>query len=157
MRAVQRDYIERMIEQFAQAITEIANLIRTGQFDPILVIVRRTSEAALAPLLPMLEQLDAASFVELLGKYEVDRIRMYAALLGEEGTVHQLRGQLARAHDRWRHALELCTAISLSGARLKPADCDRAVEVRARVDPGTIRSHYSEELSRLAGGIVPSV
>jgi hypothetical protein len=96
MSAVQRDYIERMIEQAAQAIAQVVQLIRAGQFDPALTIVRRTSELVLGPLQPVLERLDAASAVELLGAFESDRIRMYAALLSEEGTIHEIRGEAAR-------------------------------------------------------------
>jgi hypothetical protein len=125
MGAVQRDYIERQIEQVAQAIAQIVDLIRSGQFDPALLIVRKTSELVLGPLQPVLERLDAASAVELLGSFESDRIRMYAALLSEEGTIQELRGEAALAQQCYGRALELYTALSNSGAQLKAADWDR--------------------------------
>lgn len=122
-----------MIEQVAQAIGEIVELVRAGQFDPALIIVRRTSELVLGPLQPVLERLDAASAVELLGPFESDRIRMYAALLSEEGTIHELRGEAARAQQCHSRALELYTALSRSGARLRAADWDRINELRPKV------------------------
>jgi hypothetical protein len=125
MSALQRDYIERQIEQLAQAIAQILELVRTGQFDPALIVVRKTYEAVLGPLQPVLERLDAASAVELLGAFESDRIRMYAALLAEEGTIHELRGHTARAQQCYGRALELYSALSSSGAQLKSADWDR--------------------------------
>src|ERR1700680_4675192 len=96
MSVVQRDYIERLIEQAAQAIAQIIQLVRAGDLDPALIVVQKTRELVLGPMRPVLERVDAASAVYLVGKYELDRLRMYAALLGEEGTIHQLRGHTAR-------------------------------------------------------------
>jgi hypothetical protein len=137
MSAVQRDYVERMIEQVAQAIGEIVQLVRAGQFDPALIIVRKTYEAVLGPLQPVLERLDAASAVELLGTFESDRIRMYAALLSEEGTIRELRGETARAQLCYSRALELYTALSNSGAQLKAADWDRVEMLQPKVEAAT--------------------
>jgi hypothetical protein len=155
MSVVQRDYIERMIEQFAQAIGEIGQLIRAGQFDPALIVVRRTSELVLGPLLPVLERLDAASAVGLIGHYDLDRVRMYAALLGEEGTIREMRGQTARAQYCCSRALELYAAISLSGATLRAADWERIVELQPKVDAGAVDSRYHAELQRLASQTAP--
>jgi hypothetical protein len=150
MSVVQRDYIERMIEQFAQAIGQILQLIRAGDFDPALIVVHKTCDLVLGPLRPVLERLDAASAVELLGRFELDRLRMYAALLGEEGAIHELRGQTARAQTCYSRALELYVAISQSGARLKSADWGRIAMLRPKVDIDTIDSRYREELRRVA-------
>jgi hypothetical protein len=82
---------------------------------------------------PVLERLDASSAVELLGKYEMDRLRMYAALLGEEGAIHERRGKPERAELCYRRALELYAATSLAGARLNPADRERIALLQAKV------------------------
>lgn len=137
MSAVQRDYVERMIEQVAQAIGEIVQLVRTGQFDPALIVVRRTRELVLGPLQPVLERLDAPSAVELLGAYESDRIRMYAALLSEEGTIRELRGETAHAQQCYGRALELYSALSRSGVQLNAADWDRIELLQPKVEAAT--------------------
>jgi hypothetical protein len=137
MSAVQRDYIERQIEQVAQAIAQIVELIRAGQFDPALIIVRKTYDVVLGPLQPVLERLDAASAVDLFGKYESDRIRMYAALLGEEGTIRELRGETARAQHCYSRALDLYAALSSSGARLNAADWDRIELLQPKIEAAT--------------------
>src|SRR5713226_5677401 len=124
---VQRDYIERMIVQFAQAIGEIVAAVRAGDFDLALITVRRTSDLVLGNLGPVFERLDAASVVEFVGKYDLDRVRMFAALQAEEGTIRELRGQIERAQYCFRRTLELYAAISMSGARLKTADWERIV------------------------------
>ena len=157
MSAVQRDYIERMIEQFAQAIGAIVAAVRAGDFDLALITVRRTSDLVLGNLGPVVERLDAASLVELVGKYDLDRIRMYAAVLSEEGTIRELRGQEARARYCFSRALELYAAISLSGARLKPADWERIVLLQPKVAAGSIDGKYQDELLRLSSQNAPRV
>jgi hypothetical protein len=151
MSLVQRDYIERMIEQAAQAVAQILELIRAGDLDPALIVVHKTRDLVLGPMRPVLERVDAASAVDLVGKYELERLRMYAALLGEEGEIHQLRSKSPRAEQCYRHALELYAAISLAGARLKAADWERIALLQPKVDSGSIDARYREELRRLAG------
>ncbi len=133
MSVVQRDYIERMIEQAAQAFAQILELARAGDLDPAMIMLQKTRDLVLGPMRPVLERLDASSAVELVGKYEMDRLRMYAALLGEEGAIHDRRGKPARAELCYKHALELYAAISLAGARLNPADRERIALLQAKV------------------------
>jgi len=154
---VQRDYIERMIEQCAQAIGAIVAAVRAGDFDLALIMVRRTSELVVGNLGPVFERLDAASVVEFVGKFDLDRVRMYAALLAEEGTIRELRGQEARAQYCFSRTLELYAAISLSGARLKTADWERIVSLQSKVAPGSIDARYADELMRLASQNAPRV
>lgn len=67
MSAIQRDYIERMIEQCAEAIAQIVLLVRSGEFDRGLIVVQKTSDLVLGRDRAVFERLDAASVVELLG------------------------------------------------------------------------------------------
>jgi hypothetical protein len=133
MSIVQRDYLMRMIEQCAAAIAEIAALIRAGEFDLALIVVRKTSDLVLGNLGPVFERLDAASVVDLIGKHDLDRVRMYAALLAEEGTIRELRGETARSQYCFSRALDLYDAISLSCAQLKTADWERMDLLRPKI------------------------
>jgi hypothetical protein len=151
MSAVQRDYIERMIEQVVQAFAQILELVRAGDLDPALILVHKTRDLVLGPMRPVLERVDAASAVDLVGQYELDRLRMYAALLGEEGAIHELRGDSARAEQCYHRAVDLYAAISLAGTRLKAADLERIIMLLPKLDPANIDRRYSEELRRLAG------
>jgi hypothetical protein len=134
MSIVQRDYLMRMIEQCAVAIAEIAALLRAGEFDLALIVVRKTSDLVLGNLGPVFERLDAASVVDLIGKHDLDRVRMYAALLAEEGTIRELRGQTPRAQYCFSRALNLYNAISQSGAQLRTADWERMDMLRPKVE-----------------------
>jgi len=151
MSVVQRDYIERMIEQAALAFAQILELVRAGDLDPAMILLQKTRDLVLGPMRPVLERLDASSAVELLGKYEMDRLRMYAALLGEEGAIHERRGMPARAELCYRRALELYAATSLAGARLNPADFERIALLQPKVPAGSIGKRLGDELRRLAG------
>ena len=134
MSVVQRDYLVRMIEQCAQAIGEIVALVRAGEFDLALIVVRRTHDLVLGNLGPVFERLDAASVVDLIGKHDLDRVRMYAALLSEEGTIRELRGEAPRAQYCFSRALDMYTAIAASGAQLQDADWERMEMLRPRVE-----------------------
>jgi hypothetical protein len=151
MSVVQRDYIERTIEEAAWAIVQILQLVRTGDFDLAMIVVERTRDVVLGPMRPVLERVDAATSVDLVGRFELDRLRMYAVLLGEEGAIHERRGKSARAEQCHRHALELYAAISLAGARLQAADWERIALLQPKIEAAGIEAHYREELRRLAG------
>src|SRR5258708_36006821 len=105
--------MEWMIVQFAQAIGEIVAAVRAGDFDLALITVRTTSDLVVANLGPVFERLDAASVLEFVGKYDLDRVRMYAALLPEAGTIRQLRGQPERAQYCSTRTLQLYRPIAL--------------------------------------------
>jgi hypothetical protein len=153
---VQRDYIERMIEQAAQAFAQILDLVRAGDLDPAMILLQKTRDLVLGPMRPVLERLDASSAVELLGKYAMDRLRMYAALLAEEGAIQERRGMPARAELCYRRALELYAAISLAGGRLNPADFERIALLQPKVLAGSISKRFGDELRRVASKASPS-
>jgi hypothetical protein len=131
---VQRDYLMRMIEQSTVAIAEVAALILAGEFDLALIVVRRTSDLVLGDLGPVLERLDATSVVDLIGKFDLDRVRIYAALLAEEGTIRERSGQMSRARYCFSRALDLYEAISGSGAQLRTADWERMDMLRPKLE-----------------------
>ena len=130
---IRKDYLERLIERAAQVLAEIARMVRMGEFEPALAIIRRTSAEVLGPMGPLFERLDPKSAAELAGRYEIDRIRIYAALTCEEGAIHDARGDSARAEACYRRGLELYEAGRAAGARLLPADEERIADVRAKL------------------------
>jgi hypothetical protein len=133
---IRRDYIERLIERAAQALAQIARLVAEGRFDPALELVRRTSAEILGPMGPVLERLGPDSAAQLAGRFEIDRIRLYAALTCEEGAIHEARGDEAAAAACYVRGLELYAAGARAGARLRPADEERIAAIRTRLDSG---------------------
>jgi hypothetical protein len=134
MSVVHRDYLMRMIEESAAAMAEVAALIRAGDFDLALIVVHKTSDVVLGNLRPVFERLDATSVVELIGKHDLDRVRLYAALLAEEGAIRERRGQMPRAQYCFSRALDIYDAIARSGAELRTADWERIDMLRPRVE-----------------------
>jgi len=77
----------------------------------------------------LLDRLEASSAIAILGPSELDRVRMYAALLGEQGALHELRGRAAEASGCYRRSLELYDAASSAGAGLTQAPSVALTEV----------------------------
>lgn len=120
-----------------EALGLILGYIRQGQFDAALIVVQRTVDIVLpGPLRAMVEKLEAESLVAVLGPAELERVRMYAALLAEEGAIHALRGHDQLAAERSRRALDLYAAAAAAGARLLPPDLERVEALRTRLAPG---------------------
>ena len=147
---IRRDYIERLIEQAAVALAQVARLVKEGSFDPALLLLRSTGDQVLGPLARIVDRVDASSAARLAGRYELDRIRLYAALLAEEGSIHELRGRAALAQRCNLRSLELYAAVSIEGGGLKPADLER---IRALLPAGAgLEGRYKDELERLIAG-----
>src|SRR6266700_3881623 len=104
---IQRDYIERLIQQCAEFLQRALSLRRAGQTEPALRLVREAEDRLLGPLRPVLERLEASSAVQVAGPGERDRVRVYAALIGEEGLIHRQMGDGVSTHLCCRRAVEL--------------------------------------------------
>lgn len=130
---IQRDFIERLIQQAVQGLAEAIGLIRRGQLDPAMVIIEKTTDLVLGSLRPAFERLDATSAAGLVAEWELDRVRLYAALLGEQGAVHELRGNQALADQVFRRALEFYEAAGQAGVKMRPADLERLADLKARL------------------------
>ena len=71
--------------------------------------------------------------MELVGRFELDRIRLYAALLAEEGAIRADRGELEAASRCFGRALELYEAGVQAGLKLHEADEARIGDLRRRL------------------------
>ena len=129
-----QDYIVWMIEQTVQAMAEAARLMKAGKFDLALIAIRRAADLVVpASMRSLLDRLEPGSAVSVLGPAEVDRVRLYAALLGEEGAVHELRGHAAEARRCYTRSLELYGAAEGAGAELLEADRERISDLRSKL------------------------
>jgi len=146
---VRRDFIERLIQQVAEAVGLVLGLSRSGKLTHALDVVHQTIALVLGPDHALLERMEATSAVDFIGKFELDRIRLYAGLLAEEGTIHERRGALNDAQRCRRHALELYAAGSLAGLRLDEADQERVALLRTKVDLDGLAPRYRDALQHL--------
>ncbi|HKF78496.1 MAG TPA: hypothetical protein VKF59_20310 [Candidatus Dormibacteraeota bacterium] len=147
---IQRDYIERLIQQCAEFLGRILRLREAGELDPALRLVDEAANELLGPLRPLLDRLEASTAVEVAGRLDTDRIRLYAALLGEQALIHGARGDAMRAYLSCRRALELLAAVSLAGGRLGDDDLRRIAVLTTTLDVDQLDDRYRDELRRLA-------
>lgn len=150
---IQRDYVLRLIAQFAEGVGRLLQLRRAGELDAALQLVGQMKDHVLGPLRPVVERLEATSVVELAGRFELERVRMYAALEAEEGAVHEVRHDAGKAAACYRRALELYAAASQGGVALEPADRERVALLSPQV---AVAERYRGELARIASGIGPA-
>jgi hypothetical protein len=146
---IRRDYIERLIEECVRALLRAAHLREAGQLDVALRVVREHADELLGPL-RLVQQLEASSAVEVAGRSQFDRLRVYAALVGEEGVIHQARGDTMSAALACRRSLELFAALSLTGAQLAMDDLRRMAVLSGIVGMDQLDARYRDELRRLA-------
>jgi hypothetical protein len=147
---VRRDFIERLIQQVAEAVGLVLGLSRSGKLTQALDVLHQTIALVLGPDHALLERMEATSAVNFIGKFELDRVRLYAGLRAEEGTIHERRGDVNDAQRCRRHALELYAAGSLAGLRLDEADREQIALLRTKVDLAGVSPRYRDQLDRLA-------
>ena len=149
---IQRDYIERLIEQCAEVLQRVLSLRRAGQPDRAIELVREAQDQLVGPARPLLDRLEASSAIQVVGPGEHEHVCAYAALLGEEGLIHGQLGNSASAHLCCRRAIELYAALSLAGVRLQPADLERIALLRGALGRADgLDDRYRVELDRLQG------
>jgi hypothetical protein len=152
-----RDYIERLIEECVQALGRAVELRRGRQLEPALRLVKQTEEQLVGPLRLVLERLEPSSAVEVAGPAQLDRVRMYAALVGEEGLIYQALHNSASAFLCTRRSLELYAALSLARIQLDDVELERIALLMSSVsvDAGELDERYRNELQRLTGRDAP--
>ena len=149
---IQRDYIERLIQQCAEFLQRALSLRQAGQPDQAIELVRQAQNQLVGPVRPVLERLEASSAVQVAGPGEHERVRVYAALLGEESLIHRQLGDSASAYLCCRRAVELYAALSLAGARMQPADLERIALLRGALGRADgLDDRYRVVLDRLRG------
>ncbi|QSQ11860.1 hypothetical protein [Myxococcus landrumensis] len=124
--SIRKDYIERLIEQFAAALARLLKARREKRFDDAAQLLRATALDILGMEYDALLMVDALSTARLLG--EPSRVKVLARLVAEDGELHDARGEHATALSRFRYALALYAQAQAMGATLD--DDDTAVITR---------------------------
>ena len=149
---IQRDYIERLIEQCADFLRRVLELRTAGQFEPALRVVHDAEHEVAGRLLPLLERLEAGSAVEVAGLADRERVRLFASLVSEEAVIYWDLGDAASAYLCGRRALELFAALMLAGTPLDDADRLRVAAASRIVDPTELKPEYAAAIRRLQAG-----
>lgn len=146
MSIAQRDYIMRLIEQFAQVLARLTGLRKAGKLDEAQKLVDETANGIFGSLRAMIDQVDASTAAGLLGARE--KIAVYAALTAEGAEIAQSRGDARKAQARRRRALELYLEASRLG-EIGGDDRARIESLVQSVDRERLDARYRELLERL--------
>jgi hypothetical protein len=146
MSIVRRDYILRLIEQFAELLGRIIGLRKAGKLDEAEKLASETADGIFGPLRAMIDRVDPSSAAALLGSRE--KIAVYAALTAEEAEIAASKGNARKAQTSRRRALELFLEASRMGS-LDGASRANLESLRQTVDLERLDDRYRELLARL--------
>lgn len=146
MSIARRDYIMRLIEQFAEMLGRIVGLRKSGKIDEAEKLVRAVGDGLLGSSRSMIDGVDSSTAANLLGSRE--KVVVYAALTVEEAEIAEARGQTSKAGGRRRRALELYLEASRMGVLDAHALTNVGV-LRKLVDLRKLDTRYGELLEKL--------
>jgi tetratricopeptide (TPR) repeat protein len=115
---LRNDYIMRMIEQFVAVMASIAGLKKAGKTDEAASLVRSTAKQLLGLDYLFIDTLSAQGIAEMLktnGMPDTDRYTALADLLKEDGDILALKGETAKAQNRYSKSLYLYLAAQSAG------------------------------------------
>jgi hypothetical protein len=142
---IREDYIERMIQQLAQALKALIKAREEQRPEDALQLIRETALSLLGMEYGVLTMADAASTARLLG--HPHRVVGLARLVVEEGELLREQGKEARASLRWGLALELLLEARAMGATLEGEDARVFARLRAEVAPSLLSEHHQRLLA----------
>lgn len=116
---LQDDFLMRQIKQLAQFLAALLGFAREGKLDEASVGVERAYLTYLGMRRSMVERLDVASLVTVLGQ---DKAKMAVLLLRAEAGLMAAQGQDGSA--RLARAAKLCEALGIAqdGSDLVPSE-----------------------------------
>ncbi|MBK9264374.1 MAG: hypothetical protein IPM54_31820 [Polyangiaceae bacterium] len=146
MSIARRDYILRLIEQFAEALARIMGLRKAGKLDDAQKLASETADGIFGALRVMIDQVDASSAAALLGSRE--KISVYAALTAENAEIAAAKGDARKAQAHRRRALELFLEASRVGT-LDTQSRATVESLRQTIDVERLGDRYRELIARL--------
>ncbi len=146
---IRKDYIERLIEQLAQALAAILKARQEQRPEDAMQLIRDTALSALGMEYSVLTMADAASTARLLG--HPSRVAGLARLVAEEGELLEEQGERARAALRRNLALELFLEARAQGGTLEGEDARVFEALRREVEPTLLSERHQHLLERETG------
>ncbi len=102
---IERDYIMRLVQQLAAALTRIFKLKEQEKYDQAFDETGKAFNELLGMSPELMAAFDSATLAQLLGHHE--KVKTAAALFREEGELYQRKGEEAKAQTRYQRAFEL--------------------------------------------------
>lgn len=144
---IRKDYITRLIEQFAAAFAALLKLRRERKTEEAQQLLRDTALSLLGMEYSTLTMADAASTAQLLA--HPLRVVALARLVAEEAELFQEQGNAARASLRWTLALELFLEARALGATLEGEDARVFAGLQQKVAPSLLSARAQGLLAEM--------
>ena len=130
--SIRKDYIERLIEEFAAALARIIKARREQRLAEAQRLIQETALSSLGMEYGALLLADPASTARLLG--DPARVKVLARLVAEEGEVLQHQGDTTTASARFQFALALYDEARRLGLSPEAEDTATLARLRAALE-----------------------
>ncbi|MCP3166186.1 hypothetical protein [Myxococcus qinghaiensis] len=131
--SIRKDYIERLVEQFAAALARLLKARQEKRFAEAAGLIRSTALDTLGMEYDALLMVDAASTSRMLG--DPMRVKILARLVAEDGELHQDQGDPRTATARFHYALALYAESRALGRPHDDEDAAVLTRLRAFLGP----------------------
>ncbi|NVJ26226.1 MULTISPECIES: hypothetical protein [Myxococcus] len=131
--SIRKDYIERLVEQFAEALSRLLKARQEKRFAEAAGLIRSTALDTLGMEYDALLMVDAASTSRMLG--DPLRVKILARLVAEDGELHLEQGDTRTATARFHSALALYAESRALGRPHDDEDTAVLTRLRAWLGP----------------------
>lgn len=144
-----RDSAFRTTQQLGELFGRVVSLRRSGKLDDAMKMLKDGAVVVFGPLWDTLGRRDSSSAAILLGSRE--RISAYAIFQQHEAEIDELRGDVWKARDGFRRALELHLETAKLSSELDAVTRAAIRMLKPRVDLDRLPKVYRVQLERIVG------
>lgn len=144
-----RDATFRTPQQLAELFARVVTLKRTSRLDEASRLLRDTGISLFGPMWETLGRRDASSVTVLLQTRE--KVSAYAMFVQHEADLDELRGDVWKARDAFRRALELHLEAARLGSDVDALTRSAIRSLRPRIDLDRLGKSYRAQLDRILG------
>jgi hypothetical protein len=144
-----RDSTFRTTQQLGELFGRVVGLRRTGKLDDATKLLQDGGVVIFGPMWDSLGRRDTASAAILLGSKE--KISAYAMFIQHQAEIDELRGDVWKARDGFRRALETHLEASRIGPEVDAVTRSAIRSLKPRVDLDRLPKAYRAQLERIIG------
>lgn len=144
-----RESTFRTTQQLGELFGRIVSLRRAGRLDEASKMLKDGAVVIFGPLWDTLGRRESSSAAILLGSRE--RVSAYAMFVQHEAEIDELRGDVWKGRDGFRHALELHLEASRLGSDVDTVTRSAIRMLKPRVDLDRLSKLYRIQLERIVG------
>lgn len=144
-----RDSTFRTAQQLGELFGRIVGLRRSGKLDDAAKLLHDGAVVLFGPLWDTLGRRDSSSAAILLGVRE--RVSAYAMFIQHQAEIDELRGDVWKARDGFRRALEVHLEAARLGSEIDAVTRSAIRTLKPRVDLDRLSKIYRIQLERIVG------